>query len=190
MKLQIYGDYAFEFLVITILFSLSLVLILPFPLMMVGICGYFQSDIHERRLIDIFKHIKENIKIIILYSIFQLVILLVPCLNIYYYNTHPELINEVIYTISYVILILGVICMVSAPTIIINMKVNLRQLIFNSFILLFSNIKNALITIILIALIVLLVIYFPYVIILTFYFILLITTKLMGENLSIIKAKR
>lgn len=189
MKLQIYGDYVFEFLLITFLMCISLCLVIPFPLILVGITGYFKTDIHERRYKDIFIHIKENIKILIIYTAFQLCMIIIPILNIYYFNMNLDQMNNVIYVVSYVILILGIIILISAPTIIINMNVSFTQLIFNSFILLFGNLKNTLYSILLIIVLVLLVLYFPYIVIFTFYIIILFNSKFMKENLEILRTK-
>ena len=47
--LRLFGDYAFEFFVITLLVALSAVLILPFIPMVVGVAGYFKTYINSRR---------------------------------------------------------------------------------------------------------------------------------------------
>ena len=52
--LNVFGEYAFEFLVITILMGLSAVLILPFVPMLVGVTGFFSRPMGERRFKDIY----------------------------------------------------------------------------------------------------------------------------------------
>ncbi len=189
MKLQIFGDYVLEFFVVTILLILSLALIIPFVPMVVGVTGYFKRDINSRRFKDIFTTMKENWKILIFYTIFQLVILFASILNIFYFNNHLENKTYFILVVSYVALIIGIFYLITAPTIIVNMNVNFRQLLYNGFMLLMGNLKNTFFALVLVAGIVLLVIYFPYVIPLTFYFVTLLSQKLMLENFYRLKAK-
>ena len=189
MKLQVIGEYLFEFMVITVLMCFAIAFVIPFPAVLVGVTGYFKTDIHERRMKDIFKHIKDNGVIIIKYSLFILLLLIFSIFNIFFYNNNPESINEVIYVVSYLLLFFSILCIITSPTIIINMNVNLKQLIFNSFTLIFGSIKNTLIAIIVMAVLVLAVLFFPYVVMLMFYFILYINATLMKENLANLKKK-
>ena len=189
VKLQIFGDYVLEFFVVTILLILSLALIIPFVPMVVGVTGYFKRDINSRRFKDIFTTMKENWKILIFYTIFQLVILFASILNIFYFNNHLENKTYFILVVSYVALIIGIFYLITAPTIIVNMNVNFRQLLYNGFMLLMGNLKNTFFALVIVAGIVLLVIYFPYVIPLTFYFVTLLSSKLMLENFYRLKAK-
>lgn len=189
MKLQIFGDYVFEFFVVTFLLIISLVLIVPFIPMLVGVVGYFKKDIHSRRYKDIFVNIKENWKILIKYTIFQLTILIFSCLNIFYFNTHVENSNFFVLAVSYIALIVGIFYLITAPTIIVQMNVTFRQLLFNGFMLLLGNLKNSFIAILLIVGIVLLILYFPYIIVFLFYAIPLVSQKLMLSNFYILKAK-
>ena len=136
--LNVFGEYAFEFLVITILMGLSAVLILPFVPMLVGVTGFFSRPMGERRFKDIFTTIRDNVRLIIIYTIFQLVILVFPVLNIYFFNTHPQNINGFVLAVSCIALVVCVIYLVTAPTIIVNMNVTLFQLLRNGFMLLFG----------------------------------------------------
>ncbi|MCM1196535.1 MAG: hypothetical protein NC310_05605, partial [Roseburia sp.] len=179
MKLQIFGDYVLEFFVVTILLIVSLALIIPFVPMVVGVTGYFKKDIHSRRFRNIFIIMKENWRILIFYTLFQLVILFVSILNIFYFNNHLENKNYFILVVSYVALIIGIFYLITAPTIIVHMNVNFRQLLYNGFMLLMGNLKNTFFALVIVVGIVLLVIYFPYVIPLTFYFVTLLSQKLM-----------
>ena len=171
------------------LVSVSIALVIPFPAILVGVSGYFKTDIHERRIKDIFKHIKENWVIIIKYSLFILLLSVFSIFNIYFYNTNLESINEVIYVISYLLLFFLGLSIITSPTIIINMNVTLKQLIFNSFTLIFGSIKNTLISIAIFALLVLAILFFPYIVILMFYFVIYINSTLMKENLEKLKKK-
>lgn len=189
MKLQIIGDYLLEFFVITILMILSLALVIPFIPMVVGVTGYFKRDINSRRFKDIFTTIKENWKILIFYTLFQLVIILVSILNIFYFNNHLENSNYFILIVSHIALIMGIFYLITAPTIIVNMNVTFRQLLYNGFMLLMGKLKNTILALVLVAMIVVLILYFPYVIPLTFYFVILFSQKLMLENFYRLKAK-
>lgn len=189
MKLQVIGDYIFEFFVVSILLILSFILVIPFVPMMVGVTGYFEKDIDSRRFKDIFTTIKKNLKIVVLYTIFQMTILVVSTLNIFYFNTHLENMNAVILILSYVGLFIGLFYLVTAPIIIVHMNVTFRQLLFNSLMLLFGNIKNTLLTLLLVIFIVLLVLYFPYVVFALFYFVAFLSQKWMRENFYRLKAR-
>lgn len=189
MKWQIFGDYIFEFFVVTILLILSLALVFPFIPMVVGVIGYFRRDIHSRRFKDIFQTIKENWKILIFYTIFQLIILIVSILNIFYFNQHLEKGNYFILVVSYIALIIGIFYFITAPTIIVNMNVTFRQLLYNGFMLLMGNLKNTFLALLLVAILVVLILYFPYIIIFMFYFVTFLSQKLMKENFYKLKAK-
>ncbi|MDE6414800.1 MAG: hypothetical protein K2K48_05255 [Anaeroplasmataceae bacterium] len=189
MKLQIFGDYVLEFFVVTILLILSLALVIPFIPMVVGVTGYFKRDINSRRFKDIFSTMKENWKILIFYTVFQLIILVASILNIFYFNSHLETKFYFILIVSYIALIIGIFYLITAPTIIVNMNVTFRQLLYNGFMLLMGNLKNTIFALVLAALVVVLILYFPYVIPLMFYFVTLVSQKLMSENFLRLKAK-
>ena len=86
--LRIFGEYVVEFVVVTLLVALSAVSVIFFIPMLVGLNGFFKHKKNERLFKDIFITIKENWKILIPYSIFELLITVFPILNIYYLNTH------------------------------------------------------------------------------------------------------
>ena len=189
MKLQIFGDYVLEFFVVTILLILSLALVIPFIPMVVGVTGYFKRDINSRRFKDIFSTMKENWKILIFYTLFQLVILFASILNIFYFNSHFKQNFYFILIVSYIALIIGIFYLITAPTIIVNMNVTFRQLLYNGFMLLMGKLKNTIFALILAAVVVVLILYFPYVIPFMFYFVTLISQKLMSENFLRLKAR-
>ena len=189
MKLQIFGDYVLEFFVVTILLILSLALVIPFIPMVVGVTGYFKRDINSRRFKDIFSTIKENWKILIFYTLFQLIILFASVLNIFYFNSHLKNEFYFILIVSYIALIIGIFYLITAPTIIVNMNVTFRQLLYNGFMLLMGKLKNTIFALALAAVVVVLILYFPYVIPFMFYFVTLVSQKLMSENFLRLKAK-
>ena len=187
--LRVVGDYALEFLVITLLVALSAVTILPFIPMLVGVTAFFGNEMGTRRFKDIFTTIGANWKILIFYTLFQLVIILFPVLNIYFFNTHPEQINYFVLAVSYIALVVGVVFLATAPTVIVNMKVNFFQLLRNGIMMLFGSLWRSLVSVAIIAGIVAMIIYYPYPIVLTLYAAPLVNAKLMKENFYHLKAK-
>lgn len=184
-----FGEYAFEFLVVTVLMGLSAVTVLPFVPMLVGVTGYFSRPMGERRFKDIFVTMRDNAKIIALYTVFQLVILIFPVLNIYYFNFHPQNTNAFVLAVSCIALVACVIYLVAAPTIIINMNVTFFQLLRNSFMLIFGGLLRSILGALCFAGVVALILYYPYVIIFTLYAVPLAVSYLMRENMYVLKAK-
>ena len=187
--LRVVGDYALEFLVITLLVALSAVTILPFIPMLVGVTAFFGNEMGTRRFKDIFTAIGANWKILIFYTLFQLVIILFPVLNIYFLNTHPEQMNYFVLAVSYVALVVGMVFLTTAPTVIANMNVNFFQLLRNGIMMVFGSWWRSLVSLAIIAGIVAMIIYYPYPIVLTLYAAPLINANLMKENFYHLKAK-
>ncbi|MCH5157511.1 MAG: hypothetical protein J1G02_06540 [Clostridiales bacterium] len=187
--LRVVGDYALEFLVITLLVALSAVTILPFIPMLVGVTAFFGNEMGTRRFKDIFTAIGANWKILIFYTLFQLVIILFPVLNIYFFNTHPEHMSYFVLAVSYIALVVGVVFLATAPTVIANMNVNFFQLLRNSIMMVFGSWWRSLVSLAIIAGIVAMIIYYPYPIVLTLYAAPLVNAYLMKENFYHLKAK-
>ena len=187
--IRILGDYILEILVITILVALSVATVIFFIPMMVGLAGYFKNKKDVRLFRDIFITMKENWKILIPYTLFQLVIIVFPTLNIYFLNTHPERMNYFFLAISYVALVIGSIYFVTAPTIIVNMNVNFFQLLRNGFMLLFGSLLRTIIALAIVAGVIAAILLYPYIVIATLYFVPLFITKLMIENFYVLKAR-
>ena len=187
--LRVFGDYALEFLVVTLLVALSAMTAIFFVPVIVGITGYFKNDINARRFKDIFTTIGRNWKVLIFYTLFQLIIIVFPVLNIYFFNTHPENVNYFVLAVSVIALLVGIIYLATAPTVIVNMEVKFRQLIYNGVMMLFGSLWRSAVAVLLIAGIVALVIYYPYAVILTLYAVPMIISRLMTENFYQLKAK-
>lgn len=187
--LRIFGEYVVEFVVVTLLVALSAVSVIFFIPMLVGLNGFFKHKKNERLFKDIFITIKENWKILIPYSIFELLITVFPILNIYYLNTHVENMNYVLLAVSYVALVIAAIYLATAPTIIVNMKINFFQLLYNGFMLLFGGLLRALASLALIGGVIAIILLYPYVVVATFYVVPLLVTKLMLENFYVLKAR-
>lgn len=186
---RLIGDYALEFLVITLLVALSAATVVMFIPMLVGVTGYFQRDINSRRFKDIFTTIGKNWKILIFYTLFQLVILIFPVLNIYYFNTYPEKTNYFVLAISCVALVFGIIYAVTSPTVIVNMQVTLRQLFYNGIMMIFGGLLRSIVCLACVAATVALATFYPFAVALTLYAVPLLTGKLMKENFYKLKAK-
>lgn len=186
---RLFGDYASEFLIVTVLLALSAITVIPFIPMLTGVTGYFKNNINTRRLKDIFTTIAKNWKILIFYTIFQLVIIVFPVLNIYFFNTHPERVNYFVLAVSCIALFVGIIYLVTSPTVIVNMHVTLRQLFYNGIMLLFGGLLRSIFSIACVAGIVALIIFYPYAVPLTLYAVPLLVSKFMAENFIRLKAK-
>lgn len=187
---RIFGEYLFEYFVLTALLILSLVLVLPFIPIYIGVISYFMHKRDDRMFKDIFVTIKENIGIIIKFTIFELIILVTSFLNVYFFRQHMEGFNIVILVISYIFLILGIIFLAHAPMIIIGMNVNLRQLIYNTFLFFFGGVVNSFIAIIALGGLVVAASYVPYVVIPLIYFAVLAVEYFTNKNFLVLKAKK
>ena len=187
--LRILGDYALEFLVITVLVALSAASVIFFVPMIVGVTGYFSRGMDARRFKDIFTTIGRNWKILIIYTIFQLVIVVVPILNIYFFNTHPANVNYFVLAVSVVALIVGIVYLATAPTVIVNMEVKFPQLLYNGVMMLFGSLWRSLIAVLLIAGVVALILFYPYLVAVTLYFAPMLISRMMTENFYRLKAK-
>lgn len=188
--LRIVGDYALEFLVVTLLVALSALSVIFFIPMLVGVTGYFSNSLDVRRFKDIFTTIGKNWKVLIFYTLFQLIIIVFPVLNIYFFNTHPENTNYFVLAVSVVALVVGVMYLATAPTVIVNMKVKFRHLIYNGIMMLFGSLWRSIIAVLLLGGVVALVLYYPYALVFTLYAVPFVITRLMKENFYHLKAKQ
>ncbi len=187
--LRIFGEYLAEILLVTLFVALSAASVVFFIPMMVGLNGFFRNNKETRLYKDIFQTMKENVKILIPFTIFELLIIVFPVLNIYYFNTNPDKMNGFLLAISYIALFIGGIYLATAPTIIVNMKVSFPQLIYNGFMLLFGGLLRSILSLLLIAGVLALVLYYPYAVIATFYLLPFLLTRLMLENFYVLKAR-
>lgn len=178
-----------EIFVVTLLLAASALLVVPFIPMLVGVAGFFRSKKNVRRFKDIFTTIGANFGIIILYTIFELIIIVFSVLNIYFFNTHPENSNYFIFVVCCVALVVGLVYLINGPIIIVNMKVNFRQLLYNGLKLLAGGILRSLLSVVIVGGVVALILFYPYVIPLTLYAVPFVLTKLLTENFYALKAK-
>lgn len=187
--LRLLGDYALEFLVVTLLVAISALTVIFFVPMLIGVTAYFKNGIDARRFKDIFTAIGRNWKILIFYTLFQLVIIVFPVLNIYFFNTHPENVNYFVLAVCVIALLVGIIYLATAPTVIVNMEVTFRQLIYNGIMMIFGSLWRSLISVLLIAGIVALILFYPYAVVITLYAVPMTISRLMTENFYHLKAK-
>lgn len=132
-----FGTFLFDFLVITILLTLSLVLVFPFPFILTGVHNFFLYKFEDRRLANIFNILKPNFKILLKFSLFWGVVVILSVFEIVFFNING-LRNDILTFICYLLLILSVIFITDAPIIIIRMNVNLKQLLFNCITLIYG----------------------------------------------------
>jgi hypothetical protein len=187
--LRIFGEYIVEIVVVTLLMALSAATVIMFIPMVVGMTGFFKNKKDVRLFRDIFLTMKENWKILIPYTIFELLIIIFPVLNIYFFNTHLDKMNYFLLAVSYIALVVGGIYLTTAPTIIVNMNINFFQLLRNGFMLLFGGLFRSIASVAVIGGILALVLLYPYVIPATLYLAPLLTSKLMLENFYVLKAR-
>ncbi len=86
-------------------------------------------------------------------------------------------------------MIVGIFYLVTAPTVIVNMNVTLRQLFYNGIMLLFGGFLGSLISLACVAGVVALVIFYPYALPLTLYAAPFLISRMMKENFYKLKAK-
>lgn len=187
--LQRLGEYLWEFFVVTAIVAVSAATVLPLFPVLVGLADYFGREPEDRAFRDIFTTIAKNGKIIAAYTVFQLVVIVFPVLNVYFFNTHPASSQNFVLGVSYAVLVLGCFFAITAPTVIANMNVTFLQLLKNCLILFSGGWANGILSLICVAGVVALIIFFPYAVVLTFYAVPLIVTKLMKENFYRLKAK-
>lgn len=187
--LQRLGEYLWEFFVVTAIAAVSAVTVLPFFPVTVGLADYFGKDFETRAFKDIFSAIAKNAKIIAAYTLFQLVAIFFPALNVFFFNTHSEASNAIVLGISYAVLAIGCLFAITAPTVIANMNVTFFQLLKNCLILFSGGWANGILAAICVAGVAALVIFYPYAVVLTLYALPLTVTKLMRENFLRLKAK-
>ncbi len=186
---RLFGEYILEIVVVTLLVAISAATVVMFIPMMVGLNGFFKNKKDDRLFKDIFTTIGENWKILIPFTIFELLIMVFPILNIYFFNTHPENMNYIILAVSYVALVIGVIYFVTAPTIIVNMYVGFGQLLRNGFMLLFGSLVRSIAALLVVAGVVAMILLYPYAIVVTLYVVPFVVTRLMLENFYTLKAR-
>ena len=70
------GDIVFDYVIISLLLTISLLLLIPFIPMYVGVNYYFSKSSEDRSLKDIFICIKNNFGIICKFTVLELILLI------------------------------------------------------------------------------------------------------------------
>lgn len=187
-KIRVLGNLFFDYVIITLLLTISFVLVIPFIPVYIGVNEYFLEHYEDRKLKNIFTSIKANFSIIIKFTIFELIALIFAIGNIIFFNT-GERSNDLITLLSYVILIFSLVCFINAPIIIIKMKVTLKQLLFNCFALIFGKWYLSILLIVLAGGVIIGCCYLPYITPFVLYFIALLGSTINLRLLNILKAK-
>ena len=131
------GTWLFDFLAITVLLTLSLVLIFPFPFILTGVHNYLLYKFEDRRLANIFNILKPNWRILLKFSVFWGLMVGLSTFEIVFFNIRGQS-HPVLTFICYVILILSIILITDAPIIVLRMNVTLKQLLFNCITLIYG----------------------------------------------------
>lgn len=182
------GTFLFDYIVITFLLSISLVLVFPFPFILTGVHNYFLYNFEDRRLANIFNILKGNWKILLKFSILWGVVVILSLFEIIFFNIN-DFRNDFLTTVCYVLLIFSLILITNAPMIVIRMNVNLKQLIFNGITLIFGCWWFILISLILTIGYFVAFVYFPYIGGIGLYIIAFIANHATRKAINNLKAK-
>ena len=91
--------------------------------------------------------------------------------------------------VSCIALIVGAIFLTTAPTVIVNMNVTFRQLLYNGVMLIFGGAIRSLVCVAVVAGVFALFIFYPFAVILTLYVSTYLISRFMNENIIKLKAK-
>lgn len=183
-----WGSVIFDYLVITILLTISLALIFPFPLIVTGTHKYFCFKIEERRLATIFTTIGENWSILWKFALLWSFMVALPVIYLVWFNMNGN--NQIfISIIAYVVLIFALILISNGPILIIRMNLTLGQLLFNSFTLIYGCWYLLIASYILCIGYGVLVSYFPYVTPIGLHFLILFDNFASRKAFKKLKAK-
>lgn len=187
--LRIVGSYIFEYLLVTLLLVLSLTLVIPFIPIYIGVYNFFKRPMEDRAIIDIFKIIKKEFKIIIPFTLVELGLIIFGGLNVYYMTNNPENMNPLFLIASYIALIIALVLFIHAPAIISNMNVTFRQLLVNSFTVTFGGITNSLLMAAIVILYLIGIMNFAALAPVGIYVLCLINNQTIERNILVLKAK-
>lgn len=183
------GNVIFNYLVISFLLTISLILIIPFIPMYIGVTYYFSKKSDERSLLDIFITIKENLKIISIFTFFELVFISIAIGDILYFSSLGNG-YTILIVIGYVVLCFLLLFFMNSSTIIINMNVTIKQLLFNCITLIFGKPLYSIVLYIFYILSITVMVNFIYIIPFVLFFLVLINEKVNDKNFKILKAKQ
>lgn len=178
----------FDAIIIIALFSLSLVSIIGFVPMFVGVCGYFTSPRDDRKLITIFQTIIAGGKTLISFSILATIAMMISILNISFAKYLEGMIVNVMLFSSWIVLSLSIWLILFVSPIIVRMNVSMKHLLVNAAIVSVTSGFKSLLIVIFAGSCVYIGLVFPYVLGILIYFLCLINTSVC--NLTIDQLKR
>jgi hypothetical protein len=188
-KLDTIGIVLFDYMISVVLLNLALLLIIPFIPLLIGYQKYVETDLHSRSLRLIFNNIKENVKIIYQLSIFLILVFGFAIINLLWLKTDIALMDILIKILSYVMLWIGLTVLVYSPTIITNMNVRFKELLYNTIMMIFGGIINYIISIGLVVVFLYLSIQYIIVLVLGIPFVVYLISRLSIMNLNKLKEK-
>ncbi|MCF7930808.1 MAG: hypothetical protein K9L02_04820 [Acholeplasmataceae bacterium] len=188
-KFNTIGILLFDYMISVVLLNLAILLVIPFIPLWIGYQKYIETDLHSRSLKLIFTNIKDNVKIISQITIFLIVLFGFAYFNLMWLKTDLKVIDIFIKIMSYIVLWIGLTILIYAPTIITNMNVTFKQLLYNGIMLIFGGITNYLISLALIVVFLYLSIQSIIVLILGIPFVIYMISKLSIINLNYLKEK-
>lgn len=184
-RLTLYLEQIFDYLLLSIILVVSLVLVIPFTFAFALVVSYFNTPLDSRSIKGAFITLKANLKMFTLYSIVTTLIITLLTLNIYFFGANTSGFNIVILFLSWIFLVFAVTFALFAPIIILKMNITFKQLLQNSILL---ALRGHIFTILLLALtfgLTYLAIIYPLAIIPLLYFygylIYLTTNKILEE---------
>lgn len=133
------GNILFDYIILTVLFAGSLVLVVPLLPLIIGFQNYAECDLHSRKLTMIFTHIRDHRSMIIRWTMMILVMIFFSISNIIWLSTPYPILDSVVRGFSYVVLLIALTLIIHSPTVLKNMDVTFKQWIRNSMMLILSN---------------------------------------------------
>ncbi|HBY65711.1 MAG TPA: hypothetical protein DEG42_04950 [Acholeplasmataceae bacterium] len=188
-KLDTIGNIVFDYIISVVILNLSLLLIIPFIPLWVGYQKYVETDLHSRSLRSIFINIKENLRIVSQLTLFLLIIFGFAFINLLWLETEIAFLDIIIKIFSYIMLWIGLTVLIYSPTIITNMNVKFKELIYNSIMLIFGGIINYILSMSLLVVFMYLSIQYIFVLVFGIPLVIYMISRLSILNLNHIKEK-
>lgn len=137
-----WGIIVFDYMVLTVLFTLSMILVVPFVALVVGFQDYVECDLHSRKLVSIIRQIKKYIRFIVPLTGLLILMVTFGLINILWLETGFVIPDLMIKVLSYMVLWIAVTILMHSPTIMHHMDVSFKQLVANSVLLIFGGIMR------------------------------------------------
>lgn len=138
-KIDVIGTALFNYIILSILLNIGVILILPFIPIVVGISAYHIEHKDNQSLRTIGSSINENRTLIFQFSLFIIAVVTVSITNILVFDTGYTVLETIIDFISYLLLFVAILLVLHGPVLIIEMKLTFKELLFNSIMLPFGG---------------------------------------------------